>query len=368
MMLSVQSQSDLCLVPEKVPTPEQNSAWQAVLERDRRYDGLFVYAVRSTGIYCRPSCPSRRPRPEMVEFFEQPKAAESAGYRSCRRCRPTENGLQAALPQAITRVARFLDEATEEIPKLEQMAGLVNMSPFHLQRTFKQALGISPREYAELRRFLRFRIRLQNGDDVTTAMYEAGFQSPSRLYERSRSVLGMTPSTYKAGGAGMKVGYTIASTSLGRVLVAQTDKGVCAVRIGDSDKMLEAELRNEFANAEISRSGEKLSRVVKQVVSAAEGHGVSADIPLDIRHTAFQGKVWQALRSIRPGETRSYAEIAKAVGDPKAVRAVARACATNPVALVIPCHRVVRSDGELSGYRWGAERKRKLLESEKRWK
>lgn len=366
--MSVQLQSDLYSVAKKTQTPDENNAWLAVLERDRRYDGLFVYAVRSTGVYCRPSCPSRRPKPDMVEFFEQPQAAESAGYRSCRRCRPTENGLQAALPQAITRVARFLDHATEEIPKLEQMAELVKMSPFHLQRMFKQSLGISPREYAELRRFLRFRARLQQGDDVTTAMYEAGFQSPSRLYERSTSVLGMTPSAYKAGGAGMKIGYTIAGTSLGRVLVAQTEKGVCAVRIGESDKQLEAELRNEFANADISRSEEKLSRVVKQVVNAAEGHGISADIPLDIRHTAFQGKVWQALRNIRAGETRSYAEIAKAVGDPKAVRAVARACATNPVALVIPCHRVVRSDGELSGYRWGVERKKKLLESEKRWK
>ncbi len=368
MMLQAQEQSGLALVTPKTKHPQSNEAWQAVLERDRRYDGLFVYAVRSTGVYCRPSCPSRRPRAEQVEFFEQPEAAESAGYRSCRRCRPAENGLAPTLPQAITKVARFLDQATEEVPKLEQMAELAKMSPFHLQRTFKQALGISPRAYAELRRFLRFRTRLQKGDDVTTAMYEAGFQSPSRLYERSASAMGMTPSTYKAGGAGMKINFTVADTTLGRVLVAQTDKGVCAVRIGNSDKDLEAELRAEFAAAEITRLDGKMRSIVKQVVNAAEGHGISADIPLDIRHTAFQGKVWQALRNIRPGETRSYAEVAKAVGEPKAVRAVARACATNPVALVIPCHRVVRSDGELSGYRWGAERKKKLLENEKRWK
>jgi AraC family transcriptional regulator of adaptative response/methylated-DNA-[protein]-cysteine methyltransferase len=368
MMLSVQTQSELYLVPKQSQTPQENSAWQAVLERDRRYDGLFVYAVRSTGIYCRPSCPSRRPRAEQVEFFEQPKAAEGAGYRSCKRCRPTENGLQAALPAAITRVCRFLDQASEEVPTLEQMSELVKMSPFHLQRSFKNALGISPREYSELRRFLRFRMRLQKGDDVTTAMYEAGFNSPSRLYERSTSVLGMTPSVYKAGGTGMKVGFTIVETSLGRVLVAQTEKGVCAVRIGESDKALEAELRSEFANADISRSDGKNAKIVQQVVNAAEGRGVSADIPLDIRHTAFQGKVWQALRNIAVGETRSYAEVAKVVGDPKAVRAVARACATNPVALVIPCHRVVRSNGALSGYRWGADRKKKLLENEKKWK
>jgi AraC family transcriptional regulator of adaptative response/methylated-DNA-[protein]-cysteine methyltransferase len=367
-MLQIQPQRELYIVAKKSQTPEENNAWQAVLERDRRYDGLFVYAVRSTGVYCRPSCPSRRPRPEQVEFFEQPGAAESAGYRSCRRCRPTENGVQAALPAAITKICRFLEQATEEVPKLEQMSELVKMSPFHLQRTFKQALGISPREYAELRRFLRFRSRLQKGDDVTTAMYEAGFNSPSRLYERSTSALGMTPSAYKSGGAGTKIAFTIAETSLGRVLVAATEKGVCAVRIGDADKKLEAELRDEFSNAEISRSDEKLASVVHQVVQAAEGRGISREIPLDIRHTAFQGKVWQALRRIAPGETRSYAEVAKAVGDPKAVRAVARACATNPVALVIPCHRVVRSDGSESGYRWGAERKKKLLENEQKWK
>jgi len=367
-MSAVQLPSELHLVAKKTETVQENGAWQAVLERDRRYDGMFVYAVRSTGVYCRPSCPSRRPRPEQVEFFEQPKAAESAGYRSCRRCRPTESGLVAALPAAITKVCRFLDEATEEVPKLEQMAELVKMSPFHLQRRFKHALGISPREYAELRRFLRFRSQLQKGGDVTTAMYEAGFNSPSRLYERSTSALGMTPSAYKSGGTGLKIAFTIADTSLGRVLVAQTEKGICAVRIGDSDKKLEAELRGEFSNAEIARSDEKLATVIRQVVQASEGHGISKDIPLDIRHTAFQGKVWQALRRIAPGETRSYAEIAKAVGDPKAVRAVARACATNPVALVIPCHRVVRSDGSTSGYRWGTERKKKLLENEKKWK
>lgn len=367
-MLEVLQLGGFPLVIKKAQAAEENSAWQAVLERDCRYDGLFVYAVRSTGVYCRPSCPSRRPRPEMVEFFDQPKAAENAGYRSCQRCRPAENGAHSRLPAAITKVCRFLDQVTEEVPKLEQMAELVRMSPFHLQRSFKQTLGVSPREYAELRRFLRLRTHLRKGDDVTTAMYEAGFNSPSRLYERSTSALGMTPSVYKAGGEGMKISFTIADTSLGRVLVAQTDKGVCSVRIGDSEEALEAGLRDEFANAEISRQDGKLGRVVQQVVNAAEGRGISTDIPLDIRHTAFQGKVWQALRNIRLGETRSYAEVAKAVGDPKAVRAVARACATNPVALVIPCHRVVRSDGDISGYRWGVERKKKLLENEKRWK
>lgn len=367
-MMSTQLPNELYLVPKKTQTPVENSAWQAVLERDRRYDGLFVYAVRSTGVYCRPSCPSRRPRPEQVEFFAEPVSAEKAGYRSCQRCRPADSGPLSAVPAIITRVCRFLDEASDEVPKLEQLAEQVNMSPFHLQRTFKRALGISPREYAELRRFLRFRARLQHGDDVTTAMYEAGFNSPSRLYERSTSVMGMTPSVYRAAGAGMKITFAVADTSLGRVLVAQTEKGVCAVKIGDSGRALETDLRREFANAEIVSEDAARSEIVQQVVNAAEGRDAHADIPLDIRHTAFQWKVWQALRQIARGETRSYADVAQAIGDPKAVRAVARACATNPVALIIPCHRVVRRDGNISGYRWGSERKKKLLENESKWK
>ncbi len=356
------------LVATKTHIPADNQAWQAVLERDRHYDGLFVYAVRSTGIFCRPSCPSRRPRPEQVEFYERPQAAEKAGYRSCRRCRPTENGSLSHLPETITRVCRFIDGEPDEAPTLEKLAYLTAMSPFHLQRSFKQALGMSPRQYGELRRFLRFRERLQKGDDVTTAMYEAGFNSPSRLYERSTQNLGMTPSSYRAGAAGERVRFAIAETTLGQVLVAQTDKGVCAVRIGDSAKDLEAGLRSEFSKADVARDDRKLSPVLHQVVRGAEGKGVSEEIPLDIRHTAFQWKVWQALRNIKVGETRSYADIAKAIGEPKAVRAVANACGANPVALVIPCHRVVRTGGALGGYHWGPDRKRKLLESESKRK
>jgi len=344
-----------------------NQAWQAVLERDRRYDGMFVYAVRSTGVYCRPSCPSRRPRPEQVEFFDAPKSAEGAGYRSCKRCRPAENGL-AKLPAMITRVCRTLDEQLEGEPTLEQLADVAGMSSFHLQRSFKQALGISPRQYAELRRFLRLRKELQKGPDVTTAMYEAGFSSPSRLYERSRLSLGMNPSAYKAGAPGQRIRYTIADTVLGKTLVAVTEKGVCAVRIGESAATLEKELKAEFPLAQVANDDKSLAALVKHVATLAEGKAQAKDIPLDIRHTAFQWKVWQALRNIAPGETRSYQEVAKAIGDPRAVRAVARACAANPVALVVPCHRVVRSDGSLSGYRWGVERKKKLLEGEKKWK
>lgn len=354
------------LVARKSAQPNDSQAWQAVLARDRRYDGMFVYAVRSTGVYCRPSCASKRPRREMVEFFEHPQLAERAGFRSCMRCRPTELSGYRELPQVITRVCRFIDDVIDEGPTLDRLAEVARVSPFHLQRSFKRELGISPRQYAELKRFLRFKGRLQKGDDVTTAMYEAGFSGPSRLYERSNATLGMTPATYRAGGPGQRIRYTLADSSLGRVLVAATDKGVCAVRIGDADRELESGLRQEFARAEITRDDRELASYAREVVNGAEGKGVSEDIPLDIRHTAFQWKVWQELRRIGVGETRSYQQVAKAIGKPKAVRAVANACASNPVALVIPCHRVVRTDGASGGYRWGEKRKEKLLRNEEK--
>ena len=360
----VVEQAGPILVEKKSGSRNDGQAWQAVLSRDRRYDGMFVYAVKSTGVYCRPSCPSRRPRREMVEFFEQPQQAERAGFRSCKRCRPTELNGHRELPHVITRVCRFIDEIIEEGPTLDRLAEVAGISPFHLQRSFKGALGLSPRQYAELKKFLRFKSRLQKGDDVTTAMYEAGFSSPSRLYERSTASLGMTPSAYRAGGSGQQIRYALADSSLGRVLVASTDKGVCAVRIGDSDKALEATLRGEFARAEITRDDHELSSYVRDIVNAAEGKGLAHEVPLDIQHTAFQWKVWQALRTIKLGETRSYQQVAKAIGEPRAVRAVANACASNPVALVIPCHRVVRTNGELGGYRWGVDRKQKLLAKE----
>ncbi|HEX3942505.1 MAG TPA: bifunctional DNA-binding transcriptional regulator/O6-methylguanine-DNA methyltransferase Ada [Rhizomicrobium sp.] len=353
------------LVASKTQSTNDAQAWQAVLGRDRRYDGMFVYAVKSTGVYCRPSCPSRRPRREMVEFFEQPTHAEHAGFRSCLRCRPTELNGARELPQVITRVCRFIDEIVEEGPTLDRLAEVAGVSSFHLQRSFKGALGISPRQYAELKRFLRLKSRLQKGDDVTTAMYEAGFNSPSRLYERSTSAMGMTPSAYRAGAPGQKIRYTLADSSLGRVLVAATDKGVCAVRIGDSDKTLEASLRAEFAKADIARDDRELASYVREIVAAAAGKGIASQVPLDIQHTAFQWKVWQELRRIGLGETRSYQQVAKAIGEPRAVRAVANACASNPVALVIPCHRVVRANGDMGGYRWGADRKKELLAKER---
>lgn len=350
---------------KKSVQPDDAQAWQAVLARDRRYDGMFVYAVRSTGVYCRPSCASRRPRREMVEFFEQTQSAERAGFRSCLRCRPTELNGHRELPQMITRVCRFIDDIIEEGPTLDRLAEVAGVSSFHLQRSFKKELGISPRQYAELKRFLRFKSRLKKGDDVTTAMYEAGFSGPSRLYERSTSALGMTPSAYRAGAPDQRIRFTIADSSLGRVIIAATDKGLCAVRIGDSDRALESGLRAEFAKADLTRDDRELASYVREVVNAAEGKGTSEAIPLDIRHTAFQWKVWQELRRIGLGQTRSYQQVAKAIGEPRAVRAVANACASNPVALVIPCHRVVRSDGAEGGYRWGIERKQQLLKREK---
>jgi AraC family transcriptional regulator, regulatory protein of adaptative response / methylated-DNA-[protein]-cysteine methyltransferase len=353
------------LMAAKSEKTSDAQAWQAVLEHDRRYDGMFVYAVKSTGVYCRPGCPSRRPRREMVEFFEEPRQAELAGFRSCKRCRPTELNGERELPQVITRVCRFIDEIIDEGPTLDRLAEVAGVSPFHLQRSFKGALGISPRQYAELKRFLRFKSRLQKGDDVTTAMYEAGFNSPSRLYERSTSSLGMTPSVYKAGAPGQQIRYTIADSSLGRVLIAATEKGVCAVRIGDSDRKLEATLHGEFPRAEITRDDNELALFAGEIVNAAEGKGIAREIPLDIQHTAFQWKVWQALRNIALGETCSYQQVAKAIGTPAAVRAVANACASNPVALLIPCHRVVRTNGDLGGYRWGVERKKQLLTKER---
>jgi AraC family transcriptional regulator, regulatory protein of adaptative response / methylated-DNA-[protein]-cysteine methyltransferase len=356
------------LVAAKSQKTNDEQAWQAVLAHDRRYDGMFVYAVRSTGVYCRPSCASRRPRREVVEFFEEPRQAEVAGFRSCKRCRPTELNGQRELPQVITRVCRFIDEIIEEGPTLDRLAEVAGVSPFHLQRSFKGALGISPRQYAELKRFLRFKSRLQDGDDVTTAMYEAGFNAPSRLYERSTSAMGMTPSVYKAGAPGQRIRYTIANSSLGRVLIAATCKGVCAVRIGESDKKLEATLHDEFARAEITRDEHELALYAREIVNAAEGKGIAREIPLDIQQTAFQWKVWRALRKIALGETKSYQQVAQAIGAPAAVRAVANACASNPVALLIPCHRVVRTNGDLGGYRWGSERKKQLLKKEKEHK
>jgi AraC family transcriptional regulator of adaptative response/methylated-DNA-[protein]-cysteine methyltransferase len=340
---------------------QSEAQWQHVMARDARQDGRFVFAVRTTGVYCRPSCPSRRPRRDSVEFFPDPQQAERAGYRACLRCKPTQISTQA---QAVMRARRLLDQA-EGILTLAELSRQIGVSPFHLQRLFKRATGLSPREYQSARRMQHVKHGLRKGDDVTTAIYDAGFGSPSRLYEKSSQHLGMTPGTYRRGGAGATVTYAIAPSALGRLLVAATPRGLCAVRFGDNASELERELREELHAATIVRDDAALQPYLQPLLANLRGEQTTVDLPLDVRATAFQKRVWDALKRIPSGETRSYTDVARAIGDPKAVRAVARACASNPVAMVVPCHRVVRSDGELAGYRWGIARKKKLLEQEK---
>ena len=342
----------------------EEARWQAVLSRDQRFDGAFVFAVRSTGIYCRPSCPSRRPRRAQVTFFPLPEAAEGAGFRSCLRCRPREATATLPAVEAVRRACRHIEEHGDEPLTLRALASLVGMSPYHLQRVFKRIVGVSPREYREALRVGKFKAGVKKGESVTSAMYEAGYGSSSRLYENSNQRLGMTPAAYRRGGRGASISYTIADCALGRLLVAATERGVCSVRLGDSDKELEAALRSEYSEAVINRDDKSLGKWVGALVDHLQGKQARLDLPLDVQATAFQWSVWQKLKEIPYGATRSYSEVARAIGRPSAVRAVARACATNPVALVIPCHRVVREDESLGGYRWGIERKQALLDLE----
>lgn len=347
--------------------------WRAVLARDARWDERFVYAVRSTRIYCRPSCPARRPRRMQVLFFALPEAAERSGFRPCRRCQAQApardpSGKLAASPQAelVGRVCRHIEAGLDGALTLEALAAAARTSPHWLQRTFQRVMGITPRQYADALRLRRLKKRLRKGDDVTTALYEAGYSSSSRLYERSDAQLGMTPATYRLGGYGMRIGYTIVNSPLGRLLVAATRRGVSAVYLGDSDQALETALREEYPRAQIHRDTNGLSTWVRALRLHLRGRQPRLDLPLDVQATAFQRRVWEALRAIPYGSTRSYSQIARTLGRPKATRAVARACATNPVSVVVPCHRVVRQDGGLGGYRWGLERKRALLEQERR--
>lgn len=343
--------------------------WTAVLSRDASHDGSFVFAVRSTGIYCRPSCPARRPRREQVSFFQLPEAAEQAGFRACRRCHPRR--AQTADPQIelVRRICHAIDEHDEEPLTLKTLSTETGVSPHHLQRTFKDVMGITPRQYAESRRLEQFKSKVKGGASVTDAMYDAGYGSSRGLYEKSSARLGMTPATYGRGGLGMRIIYTIAGCPLGRVLVAATERGVCSVALGDSDSGLSAALFAEYPNASIDSRDTMISPSLNlwlsKVLELVNGKSPHIDLPLDIQATAFQWRVWEELQRIPFGSTRSYQQIAEAIGKPKAVRAVAGACAGNHVAMVIPCHRVIRENKELGGYRWGLERKRKLLESER---
>lgn len=333
------------------------------MARDAHFDGAFVYAVRSTGVYCRPSCPSRRPTRGQVVFFERAAAAERAGFRPCRRCRP--NASQPVAVEKVRRACLFLDNHSDGAASLATLGAHVGLSPYHLHRTFKRVMGVTPREYLEARRFERLKKHLRERPNVTHALYEAGFSSSSRLYERAPSKLGMTPARYRRGGSGVAIRYTIVASPLGRLLVAATDRGVCRIGMGESDRYLEKDLRREFPAAEILRDDAGLRGWSKALLEQLLPGHAQPDLPLDIQATAFQERVWKALRRIPAGRTRSYAEVARAIGQPRAVRAVGRACAANPVALLIPCHRVVESGGGLGGYHWGIERKRTLLAREK---
>ncbi len=337
--------------------------WQAVLDRDRRFDGAFVFAVRTTGVYCRPACAARRPRRSNVVFFGRPQDAERAGFRSCLRCRPKDpTGGTAAL---VERVCRDIEArlADGEPVRLTDLAARAGLSPHHLLRTFKRAVGVTPRQYADARRIGALKARLKEGMPVTHATYEAGYGSSSRLYERSDALLGMTPATYSRGGRGARIRYGVAACPLGRILVAGTERGVSAVYFGDADRPLEAALRAEYPEAEVRRDDAASASWVRAVVAGIRG-GQAPDVPLDIRATAFQWRVFEALRRIPSGETRTYGEIARSIGAPRAARAVGRACATNRVAVVIPCHRAIGSAGGLTGYRWGVARKKALLAAE----
>jgi AraC family transcriptional regulator of adaptative response/methylated-DNA-[protein]-cysteine methyltransferase len=337
--------------------------WQAVLDRDHSQDGKFVFAVSSTGVYCRPSCPAKRPRRENVTFFRQIEHAEKAGYRACLRCRPNSTGNGQA--EMVKAICRYIEQHLYEAISLAQLGREFHQSPFHLQRTFKAILGITPRAYADSCRMNQLKRNLRAGHSVTRAMYDAGYSSSSRLYERTASQLGMTPDKYRRGAIAAPIRYTTADSPLGRMLIAATEKGICAIQFASTDDELEHGLRREFPFAIRRRDDSGLKVWQQDVVRQMRGQKLSSTLPLDIQATAFQRRVWTYLQSIPPGSTRSYGEVAKAIGQPTATRAVARACATNRVAIAIPCHRVVRENGTLAGYRWGLERKQKLLEMEK---
>jgi AraC family transcriptional regulator, regulatory protein of adaptative response / methylated-DNA-[protein]-cysteine methyltransferase len=349
---------------EPISEPMSARRWQAVVDHDSTLDGTFVFAVSSTGIFCRPSCPAKRPRRENVTFFEHTLEAEQAGYRACLRCRPKalDGDPQSAQVRAI---CRYIERHIEDRITLALLAKEFRRSPFHLQRMFKSVLGISPKAYIDAVRLRQVKHNLQAGHSVTAALYDAGYGSSSRLYDRTATQLGMTPEKYRRGAVAAVVRYTIAKSPLGRMLIAATDKGICSIQFADSDEQLLQGLIREFPFATRRRDDDAMVESRGNLIGLMEGSKANPSLPLDIRATAFQRRVWEALQRIPRGETRSYSAVAKKIGMPKATRAVARACATNPVAVAIPCHRVIREDGESGGYRWGLERKERLLTMEK---
>jgi AraC family transcriptional regulator of adaptative response/methylated-DNA-[protein]-cysteine methyltransferase len=337
--------------------------WAAVLARDPEADGTFYYSVQTTGVYCRPSCAARAARPEHVRFHTTCEAAEKAGFRPCKRCKPHQPSLVEQHAAKVTAACRII-EASETVPGLEDLAKRVGVSTYHFHRVFKQVTGLTPRAYAAAHREKRLRDELGRSGTVTEAIFDAGYGSNSRFYETSNEVLGMTPSTYRAGGANTEIRFAIGECSLGSILVATSDRGVCAILLGDDPDELARDLQDRFPRANLIGGDAEFEELVAKVIGFVEAPGIGLDLPLDVRGTAFQQRVWQALREIPAGATASYADIATRIGSPNAVRAVAQACAANTLAVAIPCHRVVRNNGALSGYRWGVERKRALLEKE----
>ena len=342
---------------------EADPRWAAVRSRDPHADGSFVYSVRTTGVYCRPSCGARPARPENVAFHAAPADAEGAGFRPCRRCRPDEPSLAAQQTAIVARLCRRL-ETDEAPPTLEQLADDAQWSPFHLHRVFKRITGLTPKAYAAAHRSRRVQEALAHTGTITEAIYDAGYQSGARFYADAPKVLGMTPTRWRAGGADTELRFAVGQCSLGAILVARSEVGLCAILLGDDPDILTRELQDRFPRARLVGGDAGFEQWVARVVGFVEAPAIGLDLPLDIRGTAFQQRVWQALQAIPPGETVSYAEIARRIGAPAATRAVAQACGANALAVAIPCHRVVRRDGALSGYRWGVERKRALLASE----
>ena len=342
---------------------EQDPRWGALAARSVAADGTFFYSVRTTGVYCRPSCGARLPRPENVRFHATREEAERAGFRPCKRCRPDRPSLAEQHAATVTEICRLI-ETSSRVPALDALAARAGMSPFHFHRVFKGVTGLTPRAYAAAHRGERVRRELGKAPTVTAAIYDSGYSSNGRFYGESGQMLGMTPTEYRAGGARAEIRFAVGECSLGSILVARSERGVCAIFLGDDPDALTRELQDRFPRATLIGADPAFEDVVAKVVGLIEAPGTGVDLPLDVRGTAFQQRVWRALREIPAGSTASYREIASRIGAPRAVRAVAHACAVNPVAVAIPCHRVVRSDGGLAGYRWGVERKRELLERE----
>jgi AraC family transcriptional regulator of adaptative response/methylated-DNA-[protein]-cysteine methyltransferase len=350
-------------IAEQAAATLSDPRWAALQARDAGADGSFFYSVRTTGVYCRPSCAARPARPENVAFHDSAAAAERAGFRPCKRCKPDQLSLQEQHAAMVTAACRLIENA-ETAPTLEQLAKPTGLSPFHFHRIFKAIAGVTPKQYATAHRASRVRSELGRGSSVTEAIFDAGYNASSRFYESSNQLLGMTPSSYRAGGVDHDIRFAIGECSLGAILVAQSQRGVCAILFGDDPDTLARDLQDRFPRANLIGGDRAFEQLVATVVGFVEAPALGLDLPLDVRGTAFQQRVWRALRDIPAGATVSYSEIAQRIGSPRAVRAVAGACAANMLAVAIPCHRVVRNDGGLSGYRWGVERKRALLARE----